>query len=99
MTDINRLTRLYRLNELPRFVGLRRSRIAELIEAGEFPRPIRLSDTGRAVAWLESDLIDWQWECIARRAAARAELDREAELKEAASQEASHARRSRKREG
>jgi prophage regulatory protein len=61
---------MYRLAELPAFVGLKRTQISELIKAGKFPRPIPLSDSGRAIAWLESDLIAWQHERIAARNAA-----------------------------
>jgi prophage regulatory protein len=92
------LNRLYRLRDLPPFVGLRRTQIAELIKAGEFPKPIPLSDSGRAVAWLESDLIAWQSGRIARRAASRAKLDREAERSKAIVQTASGARTSQERE-
>lgn len=67
MSEPTRLNRLYRLKDLPQFVGLRRTQIAELIRAGQFPKPIPLSDTGRAVAWLESDLIAWQHARIAER--------------------------------
>jgi predicted DNA-binding transcriptional regulator AlpA len=56
MTEPNRLNRMYRLKELPEFVGLRRTQISELIRIGEFPRPVPLTDSGRAIAWLESDL-------------------------------------------
>lgn len=66
-TEPNRLNRMYRLRELPQFVGLRRTQIGELIKAGQFPRPIPLSDSGRAVAWLESDLLSWQASRIAAR--------------------------------
>jgi prophage regulatory protein len=69
MTD-HRLNRMYRLRELPQFVGLRRTQIGELIKAGTFPKPIPLSDGGRAVAWLETDLIAWQNSRIAARNAA-----------------------------
>jgi prophage regulatory protein len=62
-----RLNRMYRLRELPQFVGLRRTQIGELIKAGEFPKPVSLSDSGRAVAWLEADLIAWQNARIAAR--------------------------------
>jgi prophage regulatory protein len=61
------LNRLYRLRELPEFTGLRRTQIGELIKAGEFPTPIKLSESGRAVAWLEADLIAWQASRIAAR--------------------------------
>lgn len=65
MTD--RLHRLYRLKELPQFVGLRRTQIAELIRTKQFPKAVPLSDGGRAVAWLEGDLISWQSSRIAAR--------------------------------
>ena len=67
VTEANRLNRMYRLRDLPQFVGLRRTQIAELIKAGEFPRPVPLSDGGRAVAWLECDIVAWQNSRIAAR--------------------------------
>lgn len=67
MSEPAQLNRMYRLKDLPQFVALRRTQIAELIRAGQFPKPIPLSDTGRAVAWLESDLIAWQHARIANR--------------------------------
>ena len=53
----SRLNRMFRLRDLPEFVGLRRTQIGELIKSGGFPKPVPLSDSGRAVAWLEADLI------------------------------------------
>jgi prophage regulatory protein len=67
MTYPNRLNRMFRLRDLPQFVGLRRTQIGELIKSGEFPKPVPLSDGGRAVAWLETDLIAWQNARIAVR--------------------------------
>jgi prophage regulatory protein len=67
MSESNRLNRMYRLRELPQYVGLRRTVISELIKSGEFPKPIPLSDSGRAIAWLECDLIAWQATRIAAR--------------------------------
>jgi prophage regulatory protein len=67
MSETQRLSRMFRLADLPQFVGLRRTQIGELIKAGEFPKPIPLSDGGRAVAWLEADLIAWQNARIAAR--------------------------------
>lgn len=67
MNDPNRLNRMFRLRDLPQFVGLRRTQISELIKAGKFPEPIPLTDGGRAVAWLEHDLIAWQNARIAAR--------------------------------
>jgi prophage regulatory protein len=62
-----RLCRMYRLKELPAFVGLQRTVISEMIKRGEFPAPISLNDSGRAVAWLETDLRQWQMSRIALR--------------------------------
>lgn len=67
MTVTTHLNRLYRRSELPAFVGLRRTKIAELIEAGEFPKPITLTPGGRAVAWVEADILRWQQSRIAAR--------------------------------
>jgi prophage regulatory protein len=66
MAETN-LNRMFRLSDLPQFVGLRRTQISELVKAGEFPRPIPLSNGGRAVAWLEADLVAWQNSRIAAR--------------------------------
>jgi predicted DNA-binding transcriptional regulator AlpA len=55
------LDRFYRECDLEPFTGkLSRSQRKRLIASGEFPAPFRLSDSGRAVAWRESDLIEWQ---------------------------------------
>ncbi|MBR1216200.1 AlpA family phage regulatory protein [Bradyrhizobium sp. JYMT SZCCT0180] len=67
MTQTYRLNRLFRLRDLPEFVGLRRTQIGELIKSGDFPQPVPLSDSGRAVAWLECDLVAWQNARIAAR--------------------------------
>ena len=75
MTDSHRLNRMFRLRDLPEFVGLRRTQINELIKAGNFPVPVPLSDSGRAIAWLECDLVAWQNARIAARNASIAERD------------------------
>jgi prophage regulatory protein len=59
--------RLVRERDLPAYAGLRRTQISELIKRGEFPRPIRLSDRGRAKAWLEHELLIWQRQRLAKR--------------------------------
>ena len=59
--------RLVRESDLPIYAGLRRTQIAELIKRGEFPRPIRLSDGGRAKAWIEDELVIWQRQRLAKR--------------------------------
>ena len=71
----NNLMKLYRWRDLPPFVGLRKTAIEELIKAGQFPEPVPLSDTGRAVAWLECDLVAWQAARIEARNSSIAERD------------------------
>ena len=55
-----RLNRIIRRHQLPQFTGLGRSKIAELIEAGNFAKPVTLVEGGRAVGFFEDDLIAWQ---------------------------------------
>ena len=55
MTD-----QLLRRPEVERRIGLARSSIYRMMEAGEFPRPIRIGR--RAVTWRASDLDRWQAE-------------------------------------
>ena len=59
--------RLVRERDLPAYVGLKRTQISELIKRGEFPRPIKLSEGGRAKAWLEDELLIWQRQRLAKR--------------------------------
>jgi prophage regulatory protein len=59
--------RLVRERDLPTYAGLKRTQIAELIKRGEFPRPIRLSDGGRAKAWVAEELVIWQRQRLAKR--------------------------------
>jgi prophage regulatory protein len=61
------LDRFLRLREVELFAGLKRTQINDLIKAGAFPAPVRLSDGGRAVAWLASELATWQAARIAKR--------------------------------
>ena len=66
-TQTTHLHRIIRLRDLPDFVGLKRTQIDALIIRGEFPKPIKLNDLGRAKGWLEHELISWQQERIAAR--------------------------------
>lgn len=59
--------RLIRKHELPQYVGVNRTAIDEMVAAGTFPRPIRLTDAGRHVAWLEGDIVAWQLKRAAER--------------------------------
>ncbi len=64
---IERLNRIIRKRDLPNYVGLQRTQIEQLIERGEFPKPIPLSDSGRAVGWIESEIWAWQQRRLAKR--------------------------------
>lgn len=59
--------RVLRKSELPAYTGLERTAIDGMIERGEFPRPIRLSDGGRAIAWIAAEVAEWQRQRIALR--------------------------------
>lgn len=48
-------------------VGKSRSSLLQLVKDGKFPKPIRLSDTGRSVGFIASEVDAW----IAGRVAAR----------------------------
>ncbi len=50
-------TRIIRLKEVIRRVGLSRSSIYQFIRVGQFPRQIALG--GRAVGWIEFDIDQW----------------------------------------
>ena len=54
-----------RLADVERITGLQRSTIYELAGRGAFPKQVRLSP--RAVAWVESEILDWQNARIAER--------------------------------
>lgn len=59
------VTRLIRRPEVENLTGLSRARIYEKMDEGDFPRPVK---TGvRAVAWVESEIADWQRQRIAER--------------------------------
>jgi len=60
-------TRILRKPEVMKFAGMRHTQLNEHIAKGEFPAPIKLTDSGRAVGWLEHELIEW----MERRTAAR----------------------------
>jgi len=64
-----RLNRIIRAADLPAYTGLKKTQIATLIQNGEFPRPIKLSDAGRSKGWLESELIVWQTKRLVKREA------------------------------
>jgi prophage regulatory protein len=52
--------------DVERATGLTRSSIYERMATGTFPKPIRLGE-GRAVGWLQSEIIAWQQKRKAER--------------------------------
>ena len=67
MTDRPKLRTILRRDDVMRATGYRSTQLAELVKKGEFPRPIKLSDGGRAIGWFEDEVAAWQ----ASREAAR----------------------------
>lgn len=49
--------RVLRLIDVQNQIGLGRSKIYQMIKAGTFPSPIKLS--GKASGWLESEISEW----------------------------------------
>jgi len=56
---------LLRRKEVERLTALSRSRIYFLMEAGNFPRPVRLGTM--SVAWVETEVREWIADRIAER--------------------------------
>lgn len=54
---VNAPSRLLRLPDVLDRIGLRRSRLYDLVARGRFPQPVQLSS--RAVAWHESEVDAW----------------------------------------
>jgi predicted DNA-binding transcriptional regulator AlpA len=64
--------RIIRERGLFDFVGLKRTAVADLIEKGEFPKPIPLIDGGRSKGWWEDELSAWQqWRLAIRDGTAK----------------------------
>ena len=61
-------SRLIRRREVENRTGLARSSIYDLIRAGRFPAPVRLTES--TVAWVEQEVDDFIAERIAARSAA-----------------------------
>jgi len=61
------LNKIYRPKETDDFCGLKRTQRKALEARGEFPKSIPLSDGGRARGYLESELIEWQRQRLAKR--------------------------------
>ncbi|MER9554659.1 AlpA family transcriptional regulator [Mesorhizobium sp. C416B] len=51
--------------EVQRVTGLSTSSLYERMQAGDFPKPIRIGP--KAVAWDEAEIAEWQERCLANR--------------------------------
>lgn len=56
-TSIPNIDRLLRRPVVPEMTGLSRSSIYAKMADGSFPRPVQIG--ARAVAWKESDILNW----------------------------------------
>lgn len=65
--DISPTKRLLKRPEVREKTSLSDSELYRQIAAGSFPRPIRLTPNGRAVAWLESEVDAWIESRLAER--------------------------------
>ena len=54
------LRRILREPEVLQASGYRKTQLDLLIQQGKFPRPIRLSEGGRARGWFEDEVIAFQ---------------------------------------
>lgn len=68
-----KIQRMIRPSDMRQWTGLSRTVVDDLVRAGKFPKPIKLTDGGRAVAWLEEDVAGWQQKVKAERDAREAE--------------------------
>ncbi|MBY3790546.1 AlpA family transcriptional regulator [Photobacterium carnosum] len=57
--------RFIHLKEVMHVTGLGRSSIYNYMAEGRFPKTVSLG--GRAVAWVESEIIDWMLERVSGR--------------------------------
>jgi prophage regulatory protein len=62
-----------RLEEVKKATGLGRSTIYLMVGENKFPKPVKINGAGgKAVAWLSSELSEWQRKRVAERDAAAA---------------------------
>jgi predicted DNA-binding transcriptional regulator AlpA len=56
----------YRKSDAWAYFGYRPTQLDEKIKLGEIPRPIDLSDTGRAIGWFGRTILAWQRDRVAK---------------------------------
>ncbi|MFM4847394.1 helix-turn-helix transcriptional regulator [Aeromonas bivalvium] len=59
--------RFMRTREVCEKTGLSKSSIYEMMAQGHFPQSVRLSEVGRSVAFVESEIDNWMASRIAAR--------------------------------
>jgi prophage regulatory protein len=89
--------RVLRMDATMDKVGLRQSQIREKVAKGTFPKPIRLSPSGRAIGFLEHELEEYLEERIRERDQGYAPSEAEKARIEAAREGRRRAREERKR--
>ena len=63
----NSTGRILRLPAVIEFAGIGRTQLFEYVQRGEFPRPIKITESGRAVGWIEEELVEWLKSRVAAR--------------------------------
>lgn len=66
-TNPTTAVRFIRTKEVCEKTGLSKSSIYDLMAQGQFPRTVRLSESGRGVAFLEGEVDSWMASRIAAR--------------------------------
>jgi len=49
--------RILRIRQVLDLVGLKKTAVYDLRQKGDFPRPVRI--TGRAIGWVEEEVLRW----------------------------------------
>lgn len=62
------MQKLLRLPQVIERTSVRRSTIYEMMQAGKFPKPVKLNQ--RSNGWIEAEIVDWVNTRIAEREAA-----------------------------
>lgn len=64
MQEVTGGQRFLRREEVLALVGLSRSKLYELMAEGTFPSPVSV---GRAVRWVEEEVLSWMHFCVSKR--------------------------------
>jgi len=50
-------SRLLRIRDVLAIIGVSRASLYRLLQSGQFPRPVKISE--RAIAWREQEIAEW----------------------------------------